>query len=160
MIRALRRLLLTIFFVFFIIPNVAAQEHANSNNEEGGAPIDVVNTVRDHHTLAVAGYHIPLPRIMLVEGQWFFYASADAAVASGEFVSKGHGVIVPAGGADITLDLSITSHLMYVWFGLLLTLVLTIFMAGKYKKGAGRKTEPKGWFQNLFEVTFVFTRDH
>src|SRR5699024_9065630 len=51
------------------------------------------------------------------------------------------------------------SHLVYVWFGVILTLILTIVMTRKYKRGVGRKTEPKGWFQNLFEITFIFVRD-
>ena len=48
---------------------------------------------------------------------------------------------------------------MYVWFGLILTVWMTIAMARKYKQGVGRQTEPKGWFQNLFEIVFVFVRD-
>jgi len=55
--------------------------------------------------------------------------------------------------------MSITSHLMYVWFGVGLTLLLTIAVARRYRQGVGRETEPKGWFQNLFEITFLFVRD-
>ncbi|MDZ7694413.1 MAG: F0F1 ATP synthase subunit A [Balneolaceae bacterium] len=36
---------------------------------------------------------------------------------------------------------------------------MTIAMARRYRKGIGRETEPRGWFQNLFEITFVFVRD-
>lgn len=48
---------------------------------------------------------------------------------------------------------------MFVWFGVILTLIITIAMARRYKKGSGRESEPKGWFQNLFELLFVFIRD-
>ncbi|WP_440998682.1 F0F1 ATP synthase subunit A [Fodinibius sp. SL11] len=156
MLRACRRLFVTLLLVLLFTPLTQASEKAAQNSE--GAPIDVVGKVVDHHELAVLGYHLPLPRIFLVEGEWFVYGSTESAVESGEFVEK-DGALVPANGAEITVDFSITSHLMYVWFGLILTIWITIAMARKYKKGVGRKTEPQGWFQNLFEIVFVFVRD-
>jgi F-type H+-transporting ATPase subunit a len=136
----------------------ASEQSAQSSD---GAPIDVVGKVADHHELAIAGSYIPLPRILFVEGEgaipyWFW--STEAAVESDNFVKK-DGAIVAAGDAQISLDMSITSHLMYVWFGLVLTLWITIAMARKYKRGVGRKTEPKGWFQNFFEIVFQFVQD-
>ncbi len=156
MLRACRRLFVTFLLVLFFTPFTQASEKSAQDSE--GAPIDVVGKVADHHELAVLGYHIPLPRIMLVDGEWYFYGSTEGAVESGEFVEE-DGALVPASGAHITLDMSVTSHLMYVWFGLILTLWITIAMARKYKRGTGRKTEPKGWFQNMFEIVFVFIRD-
>ncbi|MDX1587019.1 MAG: F0F1 ATP synthase subunit A [Balneolaceae bacterium] len=162
MIQAFRRLLVTALILFTVVPTIqAAQESAQENQEaesEQEMPIDVIGKVQDHHYLDVAGYHLYLPRILLVEGDWYFYSSTESAIESGEFVEQ-EGSLVPADGRELTLDFSITSHLMYFWFGVALTLWLTIAMARKYKKGAGRKTEPKGWFQNLFEITFVFVRD-
>lgn len=159
MIRACRRLGVTFFIFLFFAPFsqqiLASVQDAQTTDE---APIDVVGKVADHNELAVLGYHLPLPRIMLVDGEWYVYGSTEAAVESGEFVEK-DGALVPANGAQVSLDMSITSHLMYVWFGLILTLWITINMARRYKKGIGRKTEPRGWFQNLFEIVFVFTRD-
>lgn len=156
MLRACRRLFVTFLLFLFLTPLTHASEKSAQDSE--GAPIDVVGKVVDHHELAVLGAHIPLPRIMLVEGEWYFYGSTEGAVESGDFVEK-DGALVPASGAPITLDMSITSHLMYVWFGLLLTLWITIAMARKYKRGTGRKTEPRGWFQNIFEIVFMFVRD-
>lgn len=156
MIRACRRLFVTLLLIFFFTPLTHASEKAAKSSE--GAPIDVVGKVVDHHELAVLGYHIPLPRIMLVDGEWYFYGSTESAVESGNFVMK-EGSLVPSSGAQITLDMSITSHLMYVWFGLILTLWITIAMARRYRQGTGRMTEPKGWFQNFFEIVFVFVRD-
>lgn len=179
MVQAFRRLAVTVFLLFFVVPNSFAfpipsaesgqadaahqgeavqesQEHAAESGSE--PPIDVEGKVVDHHYLDLAGYHLELPRILLVDGQWHFYASTHAAVESGLF-TEDHGALTYTGQGDITLDLSITSHLMYVWFGVLLTLWLTIAMARRYKRGTGRETEPKGWFQNLFEITFVFVRD-
>lgn len=156
MIQAFRRITLTALLLLFFVPVTHAQhEEAESGS---GAPIDVVGKVQDHHSLDIAGMHIPLPRIILVEGEWYIYGSTEAAVESGNFVEENH-ALVPAGGRDITIDMSITSHLMFFWFAVILTLWLTISMARRYKKGVGRETEPRGWFQNLFEITFVFVRD-
>ncbi len=156
MIQAFRRLFVTAVIFLILTPSVQASQTVE--NEEESTPIDVIGMVKNHHYLKVAGYHVPLPRILLVEGEWFFYTTAEAAVESGNFAMVNH-ALIPANGEEITLDMSLTSHLMYVWFGLILTLIITLFMARRYKKGKGRKTEPKGWFQNLFEITFVFVRD-
>lgn len=154
--RACRRLFVTLFLILFFSPLTFALEQDEQSSD--GAPIDVVGKVVDHHELAVLGYHIPLPRIMLVDGNWHIYSSTESAIQSRDFVEK-DGALVPASGKEVTLDMSITSHLMYVWFGLILTLWITIAMARRYKRGVGRKTEPKGWFQNFFEIVFEFVRD-
>lgn len=155
MLQAFRRLLVTLLVFLFFAPFSKA---ADQTQEETEAPIDVVGKVVDHHSLPVAGAHIPLPRIFLVDGQWDVYSSTDAAVESGEYFIK-DGALVPTDGSEISLDMSITSHLMYVWFGVILTLWLTVAMARRYRRGEGRETEPKGWFQNLFEILFIFVRD-
>ena len=155
MLQAFRRVFVTLLIFLFIAPILHAEQ---SGTEDSGSPIDVIGKVVDHNTLALPGYDMPFPRILLVDGEWHFYSSTSAAVASGEFAKQDQ-ALVPANGSEITLDMSITSHLVYVWVGVLLTLILTIAMARKYKRGVGRKTEPKGWFQNIFEITFVFVRD-
>ncbi|MDR8391121.1 F0F1 ATP synthase subunit A [Aliifodinibius sp. S!AR15-10] len=155
MIQRLRRPLLTVLILLFATSSLKAFQEQEAEKD---IPIDVVGKVQDHNYLNVAGYHLELPRILLVDGEWHFYSSTHQAVESGNFVEENHSLI-PADGSEITLDLSITSHLMYFWFGVGLTLWLTIAMARRYKKGIGRETEPKGWFQNLFEITFVFVRD-
>lgn len=157
MLQAYRRLLITTILLFAFIPgNGLAQHQEETASDE--PPIDVVGKVQDHHSLDVAGLHISLPRIILADGQWYFYGSTESAIESGNFVDEHH-TLVPVDGSEITIDMSITSHLVFFWIAVLLTLWLTVAMARKYKRGTGRKTEPKGWFQNLFEITFVFVRD-
>lgn len=166
MVQAFRRLAVTLVLLLFVAPHSFAiqeqpEEAMTSQSEEAsseGAPIDLTGKIQDHHYLDVMGYHLELPRILLVDGEWHFFGSTGAAVASGNF-TEDHGTLTPAGGGEITLDMSITSHLMYVWFGVGLTLLLTLVMTRRYRGGVGRKTEPKGWFHNLFEITFVFVRD-
>lgn len=158
MLRARRRL----FATFLLILLFTSVSFASEQDEQSSdAPIDVVGKVIDHHELTVLGYHIPLPRILFVEGKgiipyWFW--STESAIESGEFTVD-HGKLTHVSGREVTLDMSITSHLMYVWFGLILTAWITIAMARKYKRGIGRKTEPRGWFQNLFEIVFEFVKD-
>lgn len=153
--QAFRRLLITTFLLFVFAPTGTAAQDEKAGSEP---PIDVVAKVQDHHTLDVASLSIPLPRIILAGGQWYFYGSTESAVDSGTFVEE-NGALVPANGSAITIDMSITSHLVFFWLAIILTLWMTFAMARKYKRGTGRKTEPKGWFQNLFEITFVFVRD-
>lgn len=159
MIQSLRRLLLTVLILLTATPSIKAFQEAGHADPEQETPIDVVGKVQDHHYLEIAGYQLELPRIILADGEWHLYGSTHAAVESGEFIEDSGHHLVPAGGGHITLDMSITSHLMYVWFGVGLTLLLTIAVARRYRKGVGRETEPKGWFHNLFEITFLFVRD-
>jgi len=160
MIQSLRRLLLTVLILLLASPSLKAFQD-ESAEESKEIPIDVVGKVQDHHYLDIAGYHMPLPRIIFVEGSYvpYWFWSTEAAVESGLFVEDESHNLLPAGSEQVVLDMSITSHLMYVWFGVGLTFLLTIAMARRYSRGVGRETEPKGWFQNLFEITFVFVRD-
>jgi len=130
----------------------------STSGDEEEKIIDVMGKVSDHDYLEVLGTKIYLPRILLVDGQLYAYSTTDGAVESGEFVME-EGSLVRADGMPVSLDLSITSHLMYVWFGLILTLLVTLWAAARYKKGTGAVTEPKGAGQNIFEIVFIFVRD-
>ena len=131
---------------------------AESSDEGSGSSIDVMGKVADHDYFDTAFGKIYLPRILLVDGELYFYSSTKKALESGEFTQTETGLI-RADGAPVSLDMSITSHLLYVWFGLILTFIITFWAGRKYKSGVGRKTEPKGVLLNIFEVVFVFVRD-
>lgn len=161
MIQAFRRLLVTVLILFTVAPNLAAQADQAEQQEEE-MPIDVIGKVQDHHYFDLAGIHIPLPRILFTEGSLMpeWYWTTEQAVETGKYIEQpDHSLVAAEGAPAITMDMSITSHLVYFWFGVGLTLILTIMMARRYRKGVGRKVEPQGWFQNLFEITFVFVRD-
>jgi len=160
MIQAFRRLVVTALLLLTISPSVAALE-SQSGQSDQEMPIDVIGKVQDHHYLDFAGYPLPLPRILFVEGSYFpdIFWSTEGAIESGKFSEDADHALVPTDGSSVVLDMSITSHLMYFWFAVILTLWLTFAMARRYRRGDGRKTEPKGWFQNLFEITFVFVQD-
>lgn len=131
---------------------------ASDTSGDGESVIDVMGKVMDHDYVDLPFTKVYLPRILLVDGDWYFYSTTQSALASGDFVNGENG-LERADGAAITLDMSITSHLVYVWLGILLTLLITAWAASRYKRGVGAKTEPKGAFHNIFEVVFVFVRD-
>ncbi|MDZ7773427.1 MAG: F0F1 ATP synthase subunit A [Balneolaceae bacterium] len=174
MVQAFRRLAVTVFLLFFVVPDSnalastspeSALEQADQSEqaqaaegESDGAPIDLMGKISDHHYLDVMGYHLELPRIILAGGQWHFYGSTHAAVESGRF-TEDHGALTYTGEGEIALDMSITSHLMFFWFAVGLTGLLTLMAVRRYDKGVGRETAPRGWFHNLFEITFLFVRD-
>ncbi len=157
MSQALRLTAITILFLLVLNPVSLAADNA----QEDEPVIDVIGKVVDHDYLElVGGAKLYLPRIFMVNGEWYLFANTQSAVDTGEFERAEEGLgLIRSDGETISLDMSITSHLMYVWFGLILTLFITLWASRKYKKGVGATTEPKGISQNLFEVFFVFIRD-
>jgi len=157
MTHSLRRIVISVTVLLIFFPPFLIAEDLTEGDEEEKV-IDVVGKVSDHDYLEILGAKFYLPRILYVDGNWYAYRTTQNAVDSGEFMME-EGTLVRADGAEISLDMSITSHLMYVWFGILLTLLITFWAASKYKKGTGVKTEPKGAGQNIFEIVFIFVRD-
>ena len=165
MVQTVRRFFLTLLLVAIFTPNLLASESESEHESE--SPIDIMGVVQDHNDFQVPGFimggHIPLPRIFYWETQdhekkFSFFTSTHAAVESGLFVEHDH-IIEPADHGHILIDFSITSHLVYFWLGMGLAILLTVSMAGRYKKGVGKDVEPKGALQNIFEIFFLFVRD-
>lgn len=151
----LRRVSITVIAILIFSPVLLASDGQQETQESS---IDVMGKVSDHDYFETAFGKIYLPRIFLADGGFYFYSNTESALASGQFMETEAG-LVHASGAPVTLDLSITSHLIYVWMGLLFTFILTFWASRKYKSGNGRDTEPKGALLNTFEVLFVFIRD-
>lgn len=154
--QALRGTLFSILLLMLFHPAAMAQNQATQAEEE--PVIDVMGKIVDHDYLTLVGVKIYLPRILIVDGGLYVYGSTNSALESGEF-QEVDGALVRADGAPVSLDMSITSHLMYVWFGIILSLIFTIWAARRYKQGIGKTTEPRGITQNIFEVLFIFIRD-
>jgi F-type H+-transporting ATPase subunit a len=70
-----------------------------------------------------------------------------------------HADVAALGGRQIAVDLSMTKHLFYGLFAMVLTLVIFIGLARRYRRGVGRKTAPKGLWQNALEAMVIFVRD-
>ncbi|HBX66951.1 MAG: ATP synthase F0 subunit A [Balneola sp.] len=161
MIQTLRRVFLTLLFLSISTSNTFAADQAEGEEEP---IIDVMGTVLDHDYFKTPFGKIYLPRIFYWEdaegqAQLSAFASTKKAVASENFELSEAGAVVPVNGGHISLDLSITSHLIYFWLSIGLVLFITIGMSRKYKNGIGKDTEPQGAFQNTFEVLFQFVRD-
>lgn len=162
MIQTLRRVFLTLLFLSVSTSNTFAAEE-----KEGGSPLDVMGTVADHDYLKIPhfinGGKIYLPRLIFLEdaeGNTSFKAySSTKSAAKSDYFEVVDEILVPTNGGKIAFDLSITSHLMYFWFGMGLAVWFTVAMSRRYKKGVGKEVEPKGTLQNIFEVLFVFVRD-
>ncbi len=163
MIQTLRRLFLTLLFLSVSSSNLLAAA-AETDNE---SPVDIMGTVADHDYFKVPHFindgKIYLPRLILWEDasgstEFSVFASTKKAVASGVFTEE-EGALVPADGGHIIIDFSITSHLIYFWFGLGAVVIFVGFANSRYKKGIGKDTAPKGALQNLFEVFYEFIRD-
>ncbi|MEX2463140.1 MAG: F0F1 ATP synthase subunit A [Balneolaceae bacterium] len=154
MSKIMRRVAAIVLFLLAYNPVLLAAD-ANSDQE---SVIDVMGTVSNHDYFETPFAKIYLPRILLADGEWYFYSSTTSALDSGTFVEGETGLIL-SDGTPVSLDMSITSHLIYVWLGLILTFIITFFAGKKYKSGIGRKTEPKGVLLNTFELLFVFVRD-
>lgn len=161
MIKAVRRLFLTILFLSLSTPNLIAQQADSTVTKE--SPIDIMGTVADHDNFNFFGTKLYLPRIFYWQGedkvsQFSYFSNTKEAISSGSFIDNA-GVLEPALGGSIIIDFSITSHLIYFWFGLGFALLFTTYASLKYSKGIGKDSAPKGALQNLFEVFFEFIRD-
>ena len=89
--------------------------------------------------------------------------SEDAVAADGDHGDEaaGHGeegMLVPVEG-ELVLDLSITRHLMFVWFISILCIILFTWMARRYASGVGSDSAPQGFVQNAMESLIIWVRD-
>ncbi len=141
-------------FLFLLTTDLIAA----GSSEQSGAPIDILGMVADHDYLEVAGKKVYLPRILYVDGSFHFYPNTHSALESGEFLLR-DGVMIRADGEPVSIDFSITSHLMYVWFSMILTFLFAFWAARRYRNGVGAESEPKGVMQNIFEILYLFIRD-
>ena len=67
--------------------------------------------------------------------------------------------LVASGGSEVVVDLSPTRHLVFALFAIGLLCLLFLPMAGKYRRGVGRETAPRGLLQNMLETVVIYVRD-
>ena len=143
-------------------PTVLASNAEADAATESESPIDIMGTVADHDYFTFFGTKLYLPRLFLWKDangtiQFSNYGSTKEALESGVFEQVDY-VIKPVNGS-ILVDFSLTSHLIYFWFGLGALALFILFAGSRYKKGIGASTAPKGALQNLFEIFYEFIRD-
>ncbi len=62
-------------------------------------------------------------------------------------------------GGEIVADFSITRHLLFAWFAIAILLGIFLPLAGRYRRGVGRTSAPRGLLQNMMETLVVYVRD-
>ena len=103
--------------------------------------------------------------VMETQNEALVTDAVDAGYSEGDEYARYGGVapyyahMVGENGNEIVLDLSPTRHLMFAVFAIILLCLLFFPMAGKYKKGVGRKTAPRGLLQNMLETVIIYIRD-
>lgn len=175
--KALKFFCVFLLFTFLGVPNVNALQESGAGSSEEENQIDILGKVSNHYywDLSPIGGKLELPRIFLYNSSLFAYSSTTSAINSGDGFTDEYYLehdtktkngkikpvsyhVVPKEG-HMTMDLSISTHLLFFWFSALLTLLIFGILARRYKKGIGRDTAPKGAFHNMFEVFFIFIRD-
>lgn len=167
-------LLAVVFALLLAVPQVQAQEEGEQEGQ-----VDAVHHIADAHYLDFTPIaEVSLPRLFLVqrpEGLGIdVFSSTDAAVASGRYHMTGggaHGAAEAEGGeeaetphivmddGEIIFDFSITKHVVYQLLVAVLLMVMLIKLARSYRRGAGRKTAPRGRWKNMWEVMVTYIRD-
>lgn len=170
---------LRLLLVFLLLTLIGTQK-ANAAEEPEGSEenqIEILSKVSNHYywNLKPVAGKLELPRIFLYNGSLYAYSSTTAAINSGDGFTDEYYLehapkttegklkpvsyhVVPKEG-QLTMDLSISTHLLFFWFSALLTLLIFGVLARRYKKGIGKETAPKGAFHNMFEAFFLFIRD-
>ena len=93
-------------------------------------------------------------------------AEHGAGAAAGHDAEAGaasHGAydahLVPTDGSAVLADFSMTRHLVFIFLGIGVLALILIPMAGKYTRGVGRTSAPRGRMQNLVETFVIYVRD-
>jgi len=171
--RFYRRFALVLLALLLVPGAVLAQgEHAQDMLAE--ADLDPVHHSADGAYLDFEPFgKVELPRLFLVrraDGGLGFdvFGSTLAAVEEGgylehfeegaEHTTHLDAHLTPPAG-EILIDFSITKHLVFAWIGALIVLLIFLNLAGRYKRGVGRESAPRGIFHNMFETLVVFVRD-
>ena len=151
--------------------------HRDASGEEHGEEVEKLDPVHHNSDAYYLDFEpfgkAELPRLFLVrdaEGTFGLkiFSSTKSALDSGLFeavAAEGeHGTYLDAEieateGAHVLVDFSITRHLAFAWLTMLIVLFVFLRLAGMYRRGIGRDTEPRGLFQNMMETLVLFVRD-
>ncbi len=168
----LRAVLLLSLFLFVVDSRAAVAEDPDYSDY---GDIDVMGKLGDRYYIEFEPFvKIYLPRILISDGVHFFL-STPAAMRSEHFqdafyvenpdayVAGESGPVtyqlVRTDGTPVTLDLSLSKHVVWFWLAGFLTLFIFGRLANRYTSGVGRETAPKGAGMNFAEVMIVYLRD-
>ncbi len=177
--KGLKSLLVAGFSLFLLLSGGSVK----ANEEAGEEKLNPAEIIMDHikdahefHFFTLKGdsteFHATLPLPVLLyspQRGWAFFSSAK--FHHGHEAHDGYklenGKILAVSGPEgaevvdekvVVYDLSITKNVVQMILALTILVVLMLGIAGKYKKGQGITTAPKGW-QNAIEPVITFVRD-
>ena len=117
----------------------------------------------DHAELGHAGTdHAAAAPLNAIEEMGYTARNAEGDSIRMEFVDAGapyDGHLAPTDGGAIVVDFSITRHLVFIFLAITILCLLLIPVGGRYVKGVGRTSAPRGLLQNLLETLVVYVRD-
>jgi F-type H+-transporting ATPase subunit a len=122
-------------------------------NAEGNLTVDVYGTTTG--ALQSGNYNLVTEGDDGASKTLTSQAEINEAIEGGKHL---YGSIAPKAGS-IVLDFSVTRHLVYGLLAMLVTALIFITLANRYKRGIGRDEAPRGVFHNMFEAMIVFIRD-
>ncbi len=138
-------------------------EHKEEKLDPAKIIMDHIKDAHEYHFFSVGDFHatIPLPVIL------YSPAKGVSAFSSARFGHGGHQTyegyqmheneITATDGSQV-YDFSLTKNVVQMFIALAVLVLLMTGIAGKYKKGLGVTTAPKGW-QNVMEPVITFVRD-
>lgn len=134
---------------------------ANSGNAIFGR---LIRHVQNSHDVELPGVTVELPYLIYDGGSFHYYRNAESMAGEARAVDLAHGgyaytvkdekVVRLPGEQSPTLDLSITKHVVFMWFA---AAVLVVFAVAAARRN--RKSKVPGGLGNLMEVVIVFIRD-
>ena len=147
-------------------PLDAQIEEAESHDAEHGGEVakeDVFPTLLgglgNHRDISFFGYgKVELPVIIYDEKEGFnFYGSSHAMEEAGTFTMHHHHPPITrvSDHEPVTLDMSITSLLVFQWLAIFFVLLMFGIAGRKYRNA---QKAPSG-FQNLLETLIIYVRD-
>lgn len=110
----------------------------------------------EHAAGAETGDHAVVPG--LAEDELHPGSTGEAAAAEAHEGDYLEGTLEPTEGA-VVVDLSITRHVFFLFLTVGLLFLLLVPMGGRYKRGVGRTSAPRGLLQNMLETFVVYIRD-
>jgi F-type H+-transporting ATPase subunit a len=136
----------------------AAMTHDEEvSQEESNVFSDILGkNLGDHNQISFFHVaHLDLPKIIYDDGV-HFYANGESMEEAGLFTTHHHKIVRAEDHEPVTLDMSVTSLVVFQWIAMIILIVAFKYVAGKYKKNPIRA--PRG-FQNMIESVFVYVRD-
>ncbi len=111
----------------------------------------------NHYGIVWGPVHIDMPMIFYDSKEGFnFYSSPQAMEEAGVYTMHHHQAVKADTHEPPTIDMSVTSLVVYQWLAMLLLFFAFARIGGKYKKQ--EKKAPSG-FQNMLESIFIYVRD-